>query len=643
MLVDIAILVISLAILTTARYDLALSQINREGLGAAILLAAAVYTVTYGLLVSQRYHWGSPDEAVGLMVVAIFLVAALSSVSVLTRPALVPLSVAITTAPCAAVGWLIVRAMAVRFHRARLRRQGQRGRRTVIVGAGAGGQQALSMIQQDSTHALAPVGFVDDDPSARRLSLQGLRVLGTVHALPEVVRDTDAEVVLLAIPSATPDLVQRVIDGVEACRAELLVLPSFDELLSAPRPSSAARPRPGGSKVDLPRQAFRPVLLEDLLGRGTVETDTDGIRSYLRGKVVLVTGAGGSIGSQLCREIARFEPARLVMTDRDDSLLHAVQLSVDGQGMLDSEDLVLGDLRTPGFVPDLITRVAPDVVFHAAAIKHLTLAERFPTEAFLTNVVGTADLLRACAECGVDRFINISTDKAADPTSVLGYTKRIAERLTATIGSRTGSGTRYISVRFGNVLGSRGSALTTFAAQLSSGQPLTITSPDMTRYFMTVHEACRLVLQAAVDGATGDGLVLDMGESHNIEQLARRFAALQGFPPPTIVYTGVRPGEKLEERTLARTEPDDRPFHPLISRVFIPSVSRELLIDVARMRSRIASASDIESPELIEWLANAAADPDLIARGGSPAEPLAPPLALGDRERVPYGQGPELQ
>lgn len=643
MLVDVAILVISLAILTTARYDLAVSQINREGLAAAILLVAAVYTVTYGLLVSRRYHWGSPDEAVGLMVVAIFLVAALSSVSVLTKPALLPLSVAITTAPCAAVGWLIVRAMAIRFHRARLRRQGRRGRRTLIVGAGAGGQQALSMIQQDSTHALAPVGFVDDDPSTRRLSLQGLRVLGTVTTIAEVVRATNTEVVLLAIPSATPGLVQRVIDGVEASAAELLVLPSFDELLSAPRPSSTDHQRAGGSKVDLPRQAFRPVLLEDLLGRGTVETDTAGIGAYLRGKVVLVTGAGGSIGSQLCREIARFDPARLVMTDRDDSLLHAVQLSVDGRGMLDSEDLVLGDLRTPGFVPDLVARVSPDVVFHAAAIKHLTLAERFPTEAFLTNVVGTADLLRACAECGVDRFINISTDKAADPTSVLGYTKRIAERLTATIGARTGDETRYISVRFGNVLGSRGSALTTFAAQLSSGQPLTITSPDMTRYFMTVHEACRLVLQAAVDGATGDGLVLDMGESHNIEQLARRFAALQGFPPPTIVYTGVRPGEKLEERTLAQAEPDDRPFHPLISRVLIPSVSRDLLIDVARMRSRITSGGDIEAGELIDWLASASADPHPVVSAVLPAESVHSSRAAGALERVPYGDGPALR
>ncbi|MEO7783869.1 MAG: polysaccharide biosynthesis protein, partial [Terracoccus sp.] len=367
-------------------------------------------------------------------------------------------------------------------------------------------------------------------------------------------------------------------------------------------PGAGKAPR-AGSHVELPRQAFRPILLEDLLGRGSVETDTIGIGDYLDGKTVLVTGAGGSIGSQLCREIARYQPARLVMTDRDDSLLHAVQLSVSGQASLESPDLILGDLRTPGFIADLIGGVRPDVVFHAAAIKHLTLAERFPAEAFLTNVVATADLLRACVTADVDRFVNISTDKAADPQSVLGYTKRVTELLTATFGETASSDARYMSVRFGNVLGSRGSALTTFAAQLAAGRPLTITSGEMTRYFMTVHEACQLVLQAAVDGRTGDGLVLDMGSPHNIEQLARRFATLQGFPEPTIVYTGTRPGEKLAETTLATDEPDERPFHPLISRVHIPTLPRDLLLDITQLRTEAVSPGGRE--QVNDWLHDA--------------------------------------
>ena len=336
-----------------------------------------------------------------------------------------------------------------------------------------------------------------------------------------------------------------------------MVLPSFDEMLSAP--TVAGGPHEGIPRralVDVSSRAFRPVLLDDLLGRGVVETESDAIREYLRGRVVLVTGAGGSIGSQLCREIAAFSPGRLVMTDRDDSLLHGVQLSVDGRGLLDSQDLVLGDLRTPTFVRSLVAACRPDVVFHAAAVKHLTLAERFPAETFLTNVAATAELFDACVSAGVERFVNISTDKAADPTSVLGYSKRVTERLTATYGDIAPESSRYISVRFGNVLGSRGSALTTFAAQLATGQPLTITSPDMERYFMTVHEAAQLVLQGAVHGRTGEGLVLDMGEPHNIEQLSRRFAALQGFRSPAIVYTGARPGEKAAERLFAHDEPD---------------------------------------------------------------------------------------
>ena len=244
-------------------------------------------------------------------------------------------------------------------------------------------------------------------------------------------------------------------------------------------------------------------------------------------------------------------------------------------------------------------------MFHTAAIKHLTLAERFPAEAFLTNVAATADLLEVCVSVGVERFVNISTDKAADPRSILGYSKRVTERLTATYGARAPSA-RYISVRFGNVLGSRGSALTTFAAQLASGHPLTITSPDMERYFMTVHEAAQLVLQAAVHGRTGEGLILDMGQPHNIEALSRRFAALQGFPSPHVVYTGARPGEKIAERTLAHDEPDHRPFHPLVSHVPMPTFGPGVLLEIDRVRAELVSGTGgVLVPELLRAMATA--------------------------------------
>jgi len=610
MLLDVAILVVVIVVLAMSRYEQRASAVNREGLGMAIALAAMVYLVTYGLLVARRSRWGSQDELVGLGVVTIFLVAALSAASILSDPAIVPLSVAVTAPLATTFGWLLLRYAGVAYHRSRrVRMRRANRRRTVIVGAGVTGRQAVAMMLDDDSSRLRPVALVDDDPRKRRISIAGVRVEGSLADLTSVCERLGAEVVLLAAPTLPAPVVQRVLEETQDAGVELLVLPSFDEMLSARTVAGGTQEGiPRKAMVDVPLQSFRSVLLDDLLGRGVVEIDSDAIGAYLRNRVVLVTGAGGSIGSQLCREIKAFGPGRLVMTDRDDSLLHGVQLSVDGRGLLDSDDLVLGDLRDGEFVRSLVRACRPDVVFHAAALKHLTLAERFPAEAFLTNVAATADLLEVCVATGVERFVNISTDKAADPQSVLGYSKRVTERLTATYGASTAETSRYISVRFGNVLGSRGSALTTFAAQLASGHPLTITSPDMERYFMTVHEAAQLVLQAAVHGRTGEGMILDMGQAHNIEELSRRFAALQGFSSPEIVYTGARPGEKIAERTLARDELDRRPFHPLVSHVPVPTFRAEILEEIDRVRGELpAGTGGVLVPELLRAMAFAAA------------------------------------
>jgi FlaA1/EpsC-like NDP-sugar epimerase len=595
------------------------------------VLAAAVYLVTYTLLVLRRCRWGTQDEIVGLGVVTVFLSATLTAASMTTDPALLPASVAIAGPPCASTLWLALRYLARQFHRARRRRGRETARRTVVVGAGWGARRAVDLMLDDANSNLAPVALVDDDPRKRSLSVSGVRVRGRVDDLPAVCRRENAEVVLLAVPSAGPELVERVMALAGPCDVDVLVMPSFDEMVSVPRREDPAGDGlPVGLSVEVPRQTFRSVRLEDLLGRGAIEIDEQGIGRYLQGRVVLVTGAGGSIGSQLCREIANFGPARLVMTDRDDSLLHGVQLSVDGRGMLDSEDLVLGDLRDRGFVQRLVRSVRPDVVFHAAAVKHLTLAERFPAEAFSVNVGGTLELLTACVDCGVDRFVNISTDKAADPSSVLGFTKRLTERLTATFGWGAPEQSRYISVRFGNVLGSRGSALPTFAAQLVAGRPLTITSPDMSRFFMTVHEATQLVLQAAVHGRTGEGLVLDMGEPHNIEDLARRFAALNGYPDPHIQYTGVRPGEKLTERTLATDEPDERPHHPLVSHVPMPRLDLRVLDAIESLRDDLVSGVDV--PDVTDLLAALALSRAPVHGLVAPAGPDRPAACAAHRD-----------
>jgi FlaA1/EpsC-like NDP-sugar epimerase len=276
----------------------------------------------------------------------------------------------------------------------------------------------------------------------------------------------------------------------------------------------------------------------------------------------------------LCRQLYRFGPAELVMLDRDESALHEIQLALHGRALLDSDETVLADIRDPRRIHEVFQRFRPQIVFHAAALKHLPLLERYPAEAAKTNVWGTQHVLQAAAACGTATFVNISTDKAADPVSILGYSKRIAERLTADMARCAGGS--YLSVRFGNVLGSRGSVLGALSAQVAAGGPLTVTHPDVTRYFMTADEAVQLVLQAAVIGGSGEVLVLDMGEPVRIADIARRLSA-RSPDPVDIVFTGLRPGEKLTEDLFGQGEVGDRTRHPLIRHVPVAPLSPELL------------------------------------------------------------------
>ena len=315
---------------------------------------------------------------------------------------------------------------------------------------------------------------------------------------------------------------------------------------------------------------IRDLTDEDLLGRRQLDTDIESIAGYISGRRVLVTGAGGSIGSELCRQLTRLGPSELIMLDRDESALHAVEMSIHGRSLLDTDETVLADIRDVSTLRDIFERRRPDVVFHAAALKHLPLLERFPDEAFKTNVLGTWNVLDAARSVDVTAFVNISSDKAANPTSVLGYSKRVAERLTADIGADPSSG-RYLSVRFGNVLGSRGSVLGIFHSQIARGGPITVTDPGATRYFMTIPEAVQLVIQAGAIGESGEVLILDMGEPVSIYDLARRLVQRSGKDVP-IEFTGLRPGEKLHEELLGDDESDERPRHHLISHAKVPQL-----------------------------------------------------------------------
>ncbi len=307
--------------------------------------------------------------------------------------------------------------------------------------------------------------------------------------------------------------------------------------------------------------------VDDLIGRRDPADELGLEVDFVRDRTVLVTGAGGSIGSELCRQLLRFEPAEVIMLDRDETALQQVQVSVAGHGLLDSREVVLADIRDAEAIHAVMLDRRPDVVFHAAALKHLPMLEQYPDEGWKTNVLGTRNVLGAAAESGVQTLVNISTDKAANPTSVLGQTKRLAERLTAWTAAETGRD--FVSVRFGNVLGSRGSMLPLFAELIRTGRPVTVTHPNATRYFMSIPEACHLVIQAAAIAQPGEVLVLDMGEPVRVLDIARRMVAALGGDSD-IVFTGLRPGEKLHEDLIGRGETERRPVHPKISHASVP-------------------------------------------------------------------------
>ena len=382
---------------------------------------------------------------------------------------------------------------------------------------------------------------------------------------------------MIAIPSASAEVVNRIRLAALEAEVAVKVLPASTQLLT--------------DSVGI--RDLRDINLTDVLGRNQLDTDLDAIADYLTGRKVLVTGAGGSIGSELCRQIHRYAPAELMMLDRDESALHAVQLSIHGRALLDSNDVILCDIRDAAALNAVFAERRPDVVFHAAALKHLPMLEQYPAEAVKTNIIGTRNVLDAADLVNVDKFVNISTDKAANPCSVLGYSKRIAERITSAR-ARDAEGT-FLSVRFGNVLGSRGSVLTAFAKQIAEGGPLTVTHPDVTRYFMTIEEACQLVIQAAAIGGPGEALVLDMGDPIRIEDVARQLMEQSGTPV-RIEYTGLREGEKLHEELFGDGEPQDvRPRHPLVSHVPVPVVGDQEIVelpdsgDSERVRRAMAS------------------------------------------------------
>jgi len=518
--------------------------------GAVVQLLAGTSVGLY----RGKWRLASFDEAAVLAAVTAVVAAILGGVRIAASLADTTLAMNPLAPFAALTGMLLARGIRRSTVQAS-RRPGTGDRVPVLIyGAGDGGTQMVNAMLGNPTSRYVPIALIDDDPAKANLRIRGVPVRGSRKDLAHIAATTGSELVIVAIPSASSSTIRLVSEQAARVGLEVRVLPPTQELVDGIV-----------SLADL-----REVTDADLLGRRAIETDIESIAGYLRGRRVLVTGAGGSIGSELCRQINAFDPSKLVMLDRDESALHAVQLSIEGHGLLDSRNLVVADIRDASRLEEVFTEHDPHVVFHAAALKHLPLLELYPVEGWKTNVEGTNNVLRAAAKSGVTHFVNVSTDKAADPTSVLGYTKRIAEQLTAWYANRTRGD--WVSVRFGNVLGSRGSVLEGFRAQIAAGGPLTVTHRDVTRYFMTPTEACQLVIQAAAVGDRGEALVLDMGEPIRILEVAERLVASSAHPIE-IVFTGLRDGEKLHESLVSEIELDIRRAHPLISHVDVPALT----------------------------------------------------------------------
>ena len=441
--------------------------------------------------------------------------------------------------------------LAVRWFREWLQIVGPTAKRMLIVGAGNAGELLVRDMLSDATYDSRPVGFVDDDPVKRNMNIHGIPVVGTIADIKTAADRLEVHEIVVAIPSASTTLKQKILAGSEGCRVPIKILPSVKRLL--------------GDPVSL--QQVRPMSLEDLLQREPIQTDCQELHPRIAGKTVLVTGAGGSIGSELCRQIAHYRPETLVLFDRYENTLHALLLELRA-GFPHVDVLpVVGDVTVPDRVGEVFRQTRPELVFHAAAHKHVPLMEVNPKEAIRNNILGKRVVAECALKTGVDRFVLISTDKAVNPTSIMGVTKRVAEHLIQGF-SQKGL-TKYTVVRFGNVLGSNGSVVPLFSEQLRRGGPLTVTDPEVKRFFMTIPEAVQLVLQASVMGQGGEVFVLDMGEQIKVADLARNMIVLSGMVPGKdveIVFTGLRPGEKLYEELFEATEQVEPTPHAKINR-----------------------------------------------------------------------------
>jgi FlaA1/EpsC-like NDP-sugar epimerase len=421
----------------------------------------------------------------------------------------------------------------------------QSNKRVLIVGGGDAGSLVIREMFKHPEQNLSPLAILDDNPQLRGKWIQGVRVLGSLLDFEQVCQTQSIDMVVFAIPSASGKTVRQVVSDARRLNLEYKIFPGLYEIF--------------GDHVQVSH--IRDVNVEDLLRRSTAPLNLEQISGYLEGKTVLITGAGGSIGSEVVRQICHFHPKKLILLGRGENSIFSIQQEMLRTWPEIEQVALIGDVRDRARVREIFAAQRPQVVFHAAAHKHVPLMEESPHQAVLNNIFGTQNVAETALEFGVERMVNISSDKAVNPTSVMGTSKRVAEMIVTHCGQQAKTGQAFVSVRFGNVLGSRGSVVPTFMRQIRDGGPVTVTHPEMTRYFMTIPEASRLVLQAGALAQNGRIYVLDMGDPVKIMDLARDVITLSGARDVDIAFSGIRPGEKLYEELLTAAEGTSRSQH----------------------------------------------------------------------------------
>jgi FlaA1/EpsC-like NDP-sugar epimerase len=456
-----------------------------------------------------------------------------------------------------------------------------RGKEIIIAGAGDAASVTLRELHKYRHLGYTPIGLVDDDPRKQHLRMHGVKVLGKIADLPRLLRENRPDEVLIAMPSASGQARQRIVEMCREAKVPVKTLPGLYELFSG----------------ELTTQ-IRPVQVEDVLGREQVEVNFEQVAGYIAGQTVVVTGAGGSIGSELCRQIARVGPKKLILVERGENPLFEIDRELRQDRDFQDCVAVLADAGDAEKMRPLFKQYKPQVVFHAAAFKHVPLMELNPLESVRNNPLATRSLAQVARDAHVERFVLISTDKAVEPQTVMGQSKALCEWIVEALGAQKENGTKFMAVRFGNVLGSSGSVIPIFKRQIEKGGPVTVTDPEMTRYFMTIPEAVSLVVQTGGMGASGQVFVLDMGKPVKIIDLAQNMIRLSGKEPGRdieIVYSGIRPGEKLHEELWGAHETVSPTEHPKIRKLTCAAIDPKWLDDELAALSELVAAGDAKS------------------------------------------------